>query len=64
MLLPEGTPPELIAALNHAVRDTLDHHDLAAFTMPRNAALAHEAGRCATRAALRGFKAWGGNHER
>jgi hypothetical protein len=42
--LPQGTPPELVRAIKCAVYDALDHHGLAAFMMPREAALAHEAG--------------------
>jgi hypothetical protein len=42
--LPQGTPPELITAIEDAVRGVLDRHGLSAFMMPRDAALAHEAG--------------------
>jgi hypothetical protein len=44
LVLPQGTPPELITAIEDAARSALDHHGLLAFMMTRDAALAHEAG--------------------
>lgn len=42
--LPRGTPPQLIAAIKDATRETLDQHGLPAFEMSRDAALSHEVG--------------------
>src|SRR5437868_1563567 len=42
--LPQGAPPELIAAINDAARDRLARHGGAAFAASREAAAAHEAG--------------------
>jgi hypothetical protein len=42
--LPKGTPPELIAIIEDAMRDTLDRHGASAFMASREAAIAHEAG--------------------
>jgi|tagenome__1003787_1003787.scaffolds.fasta_scaffold20982690_4 hypothetical protein len=44
LALPQGAPPELITAIEDAARNRLDHLGLAAFAMPRRAAVAHEAG--------------------
>jgi hypothetical protein len=43
-ILPKGTPPELIDAIEDATRKTLNQHGLSAFEMSREAAIAHEAG--------------------
>lgn len=43
-ILPKGTPPELIAAIEDATCDVANQDALAAFEMSRDAALAHEAG--------------------
>jgi hypothetical protein len=42
--LPKGTPPEIIAVIENAARNAIDHHGVPAFEMSRNAAIAHEAG--------------------
>ena len=42
--LPVGTPPEIVTAVEDAVRDVLDKHGLDAFAMPQGTAIAHEAG--------------------
>lgn len=74
LALPQGTPPELVKAINDNVRETFGRHGLAAFTMPRNAALAHEAGHAVVAAhegmtirqvtvfsrSMAGVEAWGG----
>jgi hypothetical protein len=39
--LPQGTPPVLTMVIEDATRDALDRHGLAAFMMPREAAIAH-----------------------
>jgi hypothetical protein len=44
LVLPQGTPPELIDAIKDGIRDILNEHGLTAFEMSREAALAHEAG--------------------
>jgi hypothetical protein len=44
LALPEGAPPALMTAINDEAGRILNQHGLPAFTMPRNAALAHEAG--------------------
>jgi hypothetical protein len=44
LVLPQGTPLALMTAIQDAVRGALDRHGLSAFMMPRDAALAHEAG--------------------
>jgi hypothetical protein len=41
--LPQGTPPELIDAIENRIRVTLGRHGISGFAMPREAALA----RCA-----------------
>ena len=43
-ILPKGTPPELIAAIEDATRKAFNSHGLSAFEMSRDAALAHEVG--------------------
>ena len=75
LMLPQGTPPELIAGdRRRRPQDALDRHGLAAFTMPRDAALAHEAGHAIVGAhegfavrsvtifsrSVSGLEAWGG----
>jgi hypothetical protein len=74
LMLPEGTPPELTQAIQDATRKTLARDGIAAFTMPRHAAVAHEAGHAIVGAhegfAIRrltvfsrpvfGLEAWGG----
>jgi hypothetical protein len=42
--LPQGTPPELIAAIEDEARDTFVRHGPSAFVAPREAAIAHEVG--------------------
>jgi hypothetical protein len=42
--LPKGAPPELISAIEDAVRGVLTRHGMSAFEMSREAAIAHEAG--------------------
>ncbi len=74
LMLPEGTPPQLTQAIQDATRKTLARDGIAAFTMPRHAAVAHEAGHAVVGAhegfAVRrvtvfsrpvfGLEAWGG----
>jgi hypothetical protein len=43
-ILPKGTPPELIAAIEDATRKAFNSLGLSAFEMSRDAALAHEVG--------------------
>jgi hypothetical protein len=43
-ILPQGSPPELTAAIARAVRNALVRHGPSAFASTREAALAHEAG--------------------
>src|SRR5262249_20943204 len=40
----QGTPPELIDAIENAVRGAYNQHGICAFAMPREAALVHECG--------------------
>jgi len=42
--VPKGFPPETIAAIEHAARDTFVRHGVSAFQMSREAAISHEAG--------------------
>jgi hypothetical protein len=42
--LPEGSPPELIAVIENAVRDVFQRHGPGAFWAPREAAIVHEVG--------------------
>jgi hypothetical protein len=42
--LPQGTPPQLISAIEDAIHDTLNHHGAGAFEAPREAAIFHEVG--------------------
>jgi hypothetical protein len=43
LLLPQGSPPELTAAIADAARNVLDRHGAVAFEAPREAAIFHEA---------------------
>src|SRR5262249_15592715 len=43
-VLPQGAPPEFVRCIENAVRETLNKHGHSAFSMPRVAAIAHEAG--------------------
>ena len=43
-VLPQGTPPELITAIEDAARRALHEHGAAAFAAPREAAIMHEVG--------------------
>src|SRR5215472_18797758 len=41
-VLPQGSPPGLIAAIEDAARDTFNRHGAAAFAAPQEAAVVHE----------------------
>jgi hypothetical protein len=43
-ILPKGTPPEVIAAVQDAARDALERHGGSAFLAPIEAAVTHEVG--------------------
>jgi hypothetical protein len=43
-VLPKGTPPELLAEIEHNISSVLLRHGASAFAAPREAAAAHEAG--------------------
>jgi hypothetical protein len=43
-ILPQGTPPKLFGCIENTVRDAFNQHGISAFAMPRDAAMAHEAG--------------------
>jgi hypothetical protein len=53
--LPQGTPPELVAAIRDAAFHALHEHGAAAFAAPREAAIMHETGHAIVGAA-QGFE--------
>ena len=51
--LPKGTPPELITAIQDAIRGIFERHGLPAFAAPKEAAVLHEVGHAVVGKTLR-----------